>query len=377
MKTNAFNYRDEIDKIITSCQYNLLNKDKSKLLLSILREELKYATDNNPHIRSYFDKLGIKISDIRLLKDIPFIPVQIFKEFDLLTCKKEDVVRVIRSSGTTNQVPSKIPLNKATSLRQMKALIATLKFYLGNKRRPFLVIDTEDVNKANFTDLTARGAAIQGLSSFAKRTYFLLKKYSSGELILDTDLIKEILDQLKNEEIYVFGFTFIIWSIFYPQINSASINLNFKSVKLFHSGGWKRLKSQSVSKEIFNQKISEIFCTDKGNIIDFYGMAEQTGVIFLDCEYQNKHVPDFAEVIIRNPLTLEECKIDEIGLIEVLSVLSDSYYSQGVLTEDLGILKGIDDCPCGRKGKYFQFISRVEKAEIRGCGDTFATKVQL
>jgi hypothetical protein len=58
-------------------------------------------------------------------------------------------------------------------------------------------------------------------------------------------------------------------------------------------------------------------------------------------------------------------------MIEVMSILADSYYGQAILTEDLGHLVGIDDCPCGRKGKYFRFNSRVEKAEVRGCGDTF------
>jgi hypothetical protein len=36
------------------------------------------------------------------------------------------------------------------------------------------------------------------------------------------------------------------------------------------------------------------------------------------------------------------------------------------------VLLGVDDCPCGRRGGYFRFTSRIERAEIRGCGDTFA-----
>ncbi len=38
---------------------------------------------------------------------------------------------------------------------------------------------------------------------------------------------------------------------------------------------------------------------------------------------------------------------------------------------------GVDDCPCGRKGKYFRFTSRIERAEIRGCGDTFAQSREM
>jgi hypothetical protein len=103
-------------------------------------------------------------------------------------------------------------------------------------------------------------------------------------------------------------------------------------------------------------------------------MVEQLGVLFLDCPSGYKHAPDFADVIMRDPYTMEEVPVGTPGLIQVISALGTSYPSQAILTEDVGEIVGIDDCPCGRKGKYFVFRSRVEKAEIRGCGDTFAER---
>ena len=35
---------------------------------------------------------------------------------------------------------------------------------------------------------------------------------------------------------------------------------------------------------------------------DFYGMVEQVGTVFVDCEAGNKHAPAFAEAILRQPL---------------------------------------------------------------------------
>jgi phenylacetate-coenzyme A ligase PaaK-like adenylate-forming protein len=145
----------------------------------------------------------------------------------------------------------------------------------------------------------------------------------------------------------------------------------FKDVKIFHSGGWKKLKEEQVSKEDFSKEIANVFNTEQSSVYDFYGMAEQTGIIFVDCEYGNKHVPIFSQVIVRDIQTLKPCDINEPGLIEVMSILSDSYYCQAILTEDIGYIVGIDDCPCGRKGRYFRFQSRLEKVELRGCGDTF------
>ena len=103
-------------------------------------------------------------------------------------------------------------------------------------------------------------------------------------------------------------------------------------------------------------------------------MVEQVWVVFIDCEYGYKHVPDFGEIIIRDFLTLKEVEKGKCGLIEVMSGLASSYPGQAILTEDIGEFIGIDDCKCGRKGKYFKFKDRVEKSVTRGCGDTFAEK---
>jgi len=154
----------------------------------------------------------------------------------------------------------------------------------------------------------------------------------------------------------------------------SGIKLDFSNVKLVHSGGWKKLTAQAVTKEIFSKTLADIFHTKIENIIDFYGMVEQLGVIFLDCEAGYKHSPDFADIIMRNFYSMQENPIGIPGLIEILSIIPNSYPGQAIITEDVGELVGIDDCPCGRKGKYFIFKSRVEKSETSGCGDTFAEK---
>lgn len=55
----------------------------------------------------------------------------------------------------------------------------------------------------------------------------------------------------------------------------------------------------------------------------------------------------------------------------MLSLLPRSYPGHSLLTEDMGVLLGEDDCPCGRLGKYVRVTGRVPKAEVRGCSDTY------
>ena len=94
----------------------------------------------------------------------------------------------------------------------------------------------------------------------------------------------------------------------------------------------------------------------------------------MQCEYGHLHASIFSDIIIRKPEDFSECGLGERGIIQVLSTIPESYPGHSLITEDEGILLGVDDCPCGRKGKYFKVIGRLKNAEIRGCSDTYAEK---
>ncbi len=372
-QTSGQVFKPNINEIISQEQYKITQKEKDKKLIPLLTERVKENVEFFPMLKEFYLTLGRNPDYYFSLSDIPPIPVSMFKKFDLKTCPDEEIFRILKSSATTTGIPSKIYVNKETSFRQSKALISTLKDFLGNKRRPILVIDTENINLAGSDTLTARGAAIRGISNFAKEVVYILDQDNS-ELHLNIDKLKEFSEKYSGQEIFVSGFTYIIWTRFVNEILKLGIKLNFPNMKLIHSGGWKKLNAQAVDKTTFSNALAKIFGTKPENIIDFYGMVEQLGVIFLDCEFGFKHIPDFADVIIRDFYSMKENPIGKPGLIEILSLIPTSYPGQAIITEDVGVLVGIDDCPCGRKGKYFKFLSRVEKSETRGCGDTFAEK---
>lgn len=357
--------------IINENQFEKNQIEKENLLIEIIKKQL-ISNMINENIKSMYEKSGVNISKITKLDQISFIPVNMFKKFDLITCEKEDVVRILNSSATTLGKPSRIYLDRKTSIIQSQALISTLKNFLGIRRRLMLVIDSNEVNSKTAV-LSARGAAIRGVSSFASRLTYVCDK-KNDDLILNIDRLKEFENKYRDKEILVYGFTYIIWSKFVKTLRQEGITLSLPKMKLLHSGGWKKLTNESVSKKQFTQITAETFGTNEQNIVDFYGMVEQVGVVFIDCECGYKHVPDFADIIIRDIYILEEVKPNELGLIEVISILGSSYPSQAILTEDIGEFIGIDDCKCGRKGKYFKFKTRIEKSETRGCGDTFAER---
>lgn len=369
MEPEVVENRRHRDAVLSQDPYSLFDAEKSTALLPIIRQQLNAARRNNRQIDNLFTKTGINTDTLRSLEEVPYIPVQMFKHFDLRTCPEQDIAKILQSSGTTGSTPSRIPLDKPTTMNQIKALKTILADYLGKNRRVFLVIDHEGINSPQMA-FSARTAGVRGLSIYAKKTFYLLKE-ENGKLVLNLPVIREVIANYSADEVYAFGFTYIIWTTFMEQIKRENIRFSFKGFTLFHGGGWKKMQDLAVSKEQFSGSVAEVFGAQPQDILDFYGMAEQTGIIFVDCQEGNKHVPAFSQVIIRDPFTLEPCPPGKPGLIEVMSILADSYYDQAVLTEDLGVLVGVDDCPCGRKGRYFRFVSRVEKAEVRGCGDTF------
>lgn len=129
------------------------------------------------------------------------------------------------------------------------------------------------------------------------------------------------------------------------------------------------MEKEAVSKEEFKKRIRKMCGISR--IYNYYGMAEQTGSIFMECEYGHLHCSDYSAVLFRRAEDFSMCEVGETGLIQVMSLLPKSYPGHNLITEDTGWLLGLDDCPCGRKGEYFEVLGRAQNAEIRGCSDTY------
>jgi len=190
-----------------------------------------------------------------------------------------------------------------------------------------------------------------------------------GQMNLKIDDLKEYIEKFKDKRIFMFGFTYMIFQHFYKELVKNGIKLDLSNAVLIHGGGWKKLINESISSASFRDKLNDV-CGIK-SVHDYYGMVEQTGTIYMECEQGHLHAPIYSDIIIRRAHDFSVADIGEKGIIQVLSILPLSYPGQSLLTEDEGILLGEDDCTCGRLGKYFKVLGRLQNAEIRGCSDTY------
>lgn len=374
MATNSDNTaatEEQVEALIHGPQYSATQAEKDAALAPILRALCRKMAEQCPTYQRFLTSCDPRAGEWQATADIPPLPVSMFKHFLLSAVPPEKVVRELRSSATTGQEPSRILIDKTTAFRQSRALVSILKEHIGTARRPFLVLDAADAI-AQGDSLTARGAAIRGIGTFAANTVFAMDRDPSGDLVPNWERIESFFATHHGKPLLLFGFTFVVWTRFVLEAERRGLVADASEAVLLHSGGWKKLTAQAVSKEEFTGRTAAVLGNASDRILDFYGMVEQVGTVFVDCAAGNKHAPAFADVILRRPGSLMPAEVGQSGIIEVVSVLPTSYPGHVLLTEDQGILIGVDDCPCGRKGRYFRFTSRIERAEIRGCGDTFA-----
>ena len=73
---------------------------------------------------------------------------------------------------------------------------------------------------------------------------------------------------------------------------------------------------------------------------NFYGMVEQVGTVFVECEAGHLHAPALADVLVRDPQTLAPLPMGQPGLLQLLSALPLSYPGHSLLSEDLDYTSG-------------------------------------
>jgi hypothetical protein len=360
---------ERINRLLGVAPYQQEPGPRAQTLLALLRDELTFACERNLGFRNYAEQWPVDFRAAQRLADLPYLPVGMFKaDPPLALVETGAIIRTLKSSATTGQVPSRVVLDAPTAKRMTKGVIAIIRDFIGPARRPYLVVDTPET-LSGAAELGARGAAVQGLRSFATEIVCCLTNDPSGNPVLDVDRLAAHAAAWRQADVLVYGFTYVIWNHLVRPLQSRGLALDLPNVRVLHSGGWKRLESQAVTKDAFARGVAAAFGCAPERVMDFYGMVENVGVVYPDCKCGHKHVPAFGEVVVRDPLTLEPVAAGERGLVQVCSVLPTSFPGFLVLTEDIAEVIACDGCPCGRRGTAFRFVSRVPKAEVRGCGN--------
>jgi hypothetical protein len=312
-----------------------------------------------------FARIWSEFEQADTLADLPWLHVGLFKHFAFKTTG-EGIrhERTLKSSATSSGVPSLVALDRASSELQSASTLAIFRNFVGEAARPLLVLDS---SRSLLTrgEVSARIAAALSLRPLASEIHFLLEDSNDpGSLKWET-----LAEHLRaHDNLLVYRFTWVLWLAWGAADLPGEIRdlLTGKRIHFVHSGGWKKLEAAKVNRQTFENTLLAGLHPDS-HVVDFYGLVEQAGIVYPLCEAGFRHVPVWAEVLVRDSWSLDSLA-GEPGQLQLMNTLARGAPYHNVLTEDLGrIVPG--SCPCGRSGKRFELLGRVPKAEVRGCAN--------
>ena len=350
------------NNLFTINPYSLEEKDKITIFNKIIKNLTKHHYKNSKQYKKLLKYLKVNIKLIKNLENVPFLPVKLFKDFDLFSVKKSDIIKVLHSSGTSGSQPSKIYLDKTNAIAQSKALNIIVQTVLGKNRTPMLIIDKNPKN-IDRKILNARMAAINGFSIFGKNHTYLLDEKEN----IDYENLNIFLNKHSNKKFFIFGFTSIIYEYLIKKLSTKNFKFNFRNGILLHGGGWKKMENIKISNLLFKKQLKDKIGIEE--IYNYYGLVEQTGSIFIECKCGYFISSIFSDILIRSKDDFKVLKNGSRGFIQLFSTLPTSYPGHSILTEDVGEIVESHKCKCSKYGKRFIVHGRMKESEARGCSD--------
>lgn len=338
---------------------------EKKLFLESFQETALHHYKNNSLIKAFWDETKFHPLDLKSEKDLEKVPpilVNVFKENELISVPKKDIVLTLTSSGTGGQ-KSQMLLNQE-SLDRVKNLAYQI----------YKDLKITSVKKYNYLCFTYDpriahdlGTAFTDelLTNFTEKNevyYAIQWDKTKNDFILNERGTVETLKRFEKSKFptRILGFP----AFLYKLIIDHDLQLKLgKDSWLQTGGGWKSHQDQEIAKHDFREFIHQHLGIPTKNIRDLFGMVEH-GIPYVDCEKGNLHIPNFSRVYIRDPKNLKLVKEGDVGLMHFLCSYNTSYPSHSLLTTDWG---RIGKCSCSIGGPTLEILGRAGVSKHKGC----------
>ena len=302
----------------------------------IALQTFRYQAKNNPIYKQFITHLGLHPEHINQIEKIPFLPIQFFKEYHVVSAKKPYDI-VFKSSGTTGMTRSKHFI-KDISLYETSFLKGFEYFY---------------GHISNYTILALLPSYIeQGASSLVYMVQKLIEKSQhkeSGFYLHNYEELANILNVLhqKKQKVLLIGVSYALLDLV------AKHNFQLDNTIIMETGGMKGRRKEMLREELHKQ-----LCLGFGvkKIHSEYGMTELLSQAYSKGEGVFCTTP-WQKILIRDtedPFSyLPEGKTGGINIIDLANQNSCAF----IATQDLG----------KKTGKTFEILGRFDHSDIRGC----------
>jgi phenylacetate-coenzyme A ligase PaaK-like adenylate-forming protein len=318
-------------------QERIFNIKNQSEFLGIALEVFNYQYNNNSVYRNFILSLGKHASKIKTLSEIPFLPVEFFRNHKILTGDLP-VEMIFESSGTTGVSTGKHFVNDL-NLYEESFLRAFNLFY--GMPDEFLIVallpsyaERENSSLVYMADNLIRRSR-NADSGFCKSNI--------GELILTIKKARE------NCKVLLLGVSFALLDL------AEKYSPDLSGVIVMETGGMKGRRKELTRSELHSELKGKLNLL---SVHSEYGMTE-----LLSQAYSKEdgifYCPPWMKVVIRDPqdpLTVyqEPGKTGGINIIDLANINSCAFIATG----DLGKLH--DD-------SGFEVLGRFDNSDIRGC----------
>lgn len=311
-------------------------KDESDFKAQALKT-FKYQAVNCKIYKQYIESLSLDIHSIRNLKNIPFLPIDFFKNHRIVTDNKE-IEKTFSSSGTTGSTNSQHFVTDLSVYEE--SFRSAFNLFYGEPSSYAILALLPSYLERDGSSLIYMVDDLISQSSFKESGYFL---YDHDALFKQLTMLKE-----KKIPTILFGVTYALLDFI------EAFSIDFPELIIMETGGMKGRR-----KEMIREELHVVLTKGFGvpTIHSEYGMTE-----LLSQAYSHGNgifmCPPWMKVMIRelnDPFSYRDnMQTGGINVIDLANINSCSF----IATQDLG-----------RKAanNTFEILGRFDQSDIRGC----------
>jgi phenylacetate-coenzyme A ligase PaaK-like adenylate-forming protein len=296
-----------------------------------------YQALNNPIYRQYLGYLKRDAAKISTIDQIPFLPINFFKN-QIVKTGLWNSDKKFSSSGTTGSITS-------------SHLIYDLDFYHTHSRSIFKNF-YGDLESFHFLALLPSYLEREGSSLIEMIKNFIIEsksEYSGFYLQNHRELVDQLIALKKKDR------TAILWGVSFALLDLAErYELDLSHCIIMETGGMKGRRKEWIREEL------HAYLTQRFNvkvIHSEYGMTELMSQAY-SLGFGQYQCPSSMQIIIRNindPFEiLPKGKTGGINVIDLANFHSCAF----IETQDIGVVND--------QG-YFEVLGRIDNSDIRGC----------
>ncbi|MBT2756825.1 long-chain fatty acid--CoA ligase [Mesobacillus foraminis] len=312
-----------------------------------------YQYKNNLPYQAFCRQKGKTPRLVKTWRDIPFVPINAFKEVPLTCTDPEEAEAIFMTSGTTKGVRGK---HYHPNLR-----IYDLSMTVNFKRR--FMKDSEKIRMGVLfpTEKELPNSSLAHYLALAVKEFGTEDScYLLNENGIEIDLLLSELGraEVTGEPYALIGASYSFVHLFEELERLGKTFSLPKGSRILDTGGYKK-QSKELELERFYQMLSTFLDVDRAECINMYGVTELSTQFYdngNEIVPSVKSGPHWIKTRIVNPLTGEEVAKGEQGVL-VHCDLANFNSVTTILTEDLGV----------ETDEGFLLHGRVQGAEARGC----------